>query len=111
MAAGEKSTYPSTTARRCLLTIIIPPGMNLLEMLTCSLMSLSAGFETDSKGELRYESYQDQYHQVLQYTRQRGIRTHLGVALMDKEALHALLANKNYRQYLIQQLTREGYSG
>ena len=63
-------------------------------------------FETDSKGELRYE-YQDQYHQVLQYTRQRGIRTHLGVALMDKEALHALLANKNYRQYLIQQLTQK----
>ncbi len=63
-------------------------------------------FESNSRGELSYE-YQDQYQKVLQYARQKGIRTHLGVALMDKDALHILLRNYSYRQHLIQQLNQQ----
>lgn len=60
-------------------------------------------FNADSRGDLSYD-YVDQYGKVIQYCRQRGIRTHLGVALMDKEALHTLLSNSVHRRNLIKQL-------
>lgn len=60
-------------------------------------------FKTDRLGNLSYD-YQDQYEKVLQYARDHNVRTHLGVALMDKEALHTLLSNPGHRQNLIKQL-------
>jgi spore germination protein len=60
-------------------------------------------FKTDKQGNLSYD-YQDQYEKVLQYARLHNVRAHLGVALMDKEALHTLLSNAGYRQNLIKQL-------
>ncbi len=60
-------------------------------------------FITDSRGDLIYE-YQDQYQKVMQYCRERGIQAHLGVALMDKEALHSLLCDPAARRNLIKQL-------
>lgn len=60
-------------------------------------------FAADGQGNLNYE-YQDQYQKVMQYCRQRGIRTHLGVALMEKDALHNLLSNSANRRKLIKQL-------
>lgn len=60
-------------------------------------------FKTDRKGSLSYE-YEDQYQKIMQYIKQQNIRAHLGVALMDADALHSLLNTFNYRRDLIQQL-------
>lgn len=71
-------------------------------------------FAADSGGNLNYE-YQDKYQKVMQYCRQQGIRTHLGVALMDKDALHSLLIDPAARRNLIKQMadqvTTDEYDG
>lgn len=57
-------------------------------------------FETNAQGELYYE-YRDDYDEVLGFARKRNIKTHAGVALMDREALHSLLSSKENRARLI----------
>ena len=63
-------------------------------------------FETDANGNLFYE-YQDNYGQVLDFLRSKGIKTHASVMFMDKAGLHTLLANPQLRAKLIDQLYNE----
>lgn len=63
-------------------------------------------YNTDAKGNLLYE-YRDEYEKVLTHARTHRVRTHAGVALMDKEALNTLLNTPGYRQDLIRQLHAE----
>ena len=37
--------------------------------------------------------YQDNFSEILKFTREKGIRAHASVVLMDKNALHNLLSN------------------
>ncbi len=63
-------------------------------------------FETDAVGNLFYE-YQDNYSQVLQFARSKGIKTHASVVFMDQAGLHKLLSSKTYRANLINNLYAE----
>ncbi len=63
-------------------------------------------FETDADGDLFYE-YQDNYSQVLDFIRNKGIKTHASVVFMDKAGLHTLLSNPARRNNLINQLYNE----
>ncbi len=67
-------------------------------------------FTTDAKGQLLYE-YQDQYLKALKYAQNNGALAHLGVALMDKGALHGLLNSPECRKNLIDQLNLEVKKG
>jgi hypothetical protein len=57
-------------------------------------------FETDGQGRLFYE-YQDDYDSILRYTREKGIKNHASVVLMDKAQLHQLLSSPKNRANLI----------
>lgn len=57
-------------------------------------------FQTDGEGKLFYE-YEDDYPQILKFTREQGIKTHASVALMDRGLLHNLLAKPENRARLI----------
>ncbi|HRW11512.1 MAG TPA: glycosyl hydrolase family 18 protein [Syntrophomonas sp.] len=63
-------------------------------------------FETNAEGDLFYE-YQDDYEQILQFAREKSIKTHASVVFMDKDGLHALLSDSVKRKYLIAQLLEE----
>lgn len=57
-------------------------------------------FQTDGLGRLFYE-YEDDYDNILQYTRDQGIKAHASVVLMDGDQLHQLLAHPKNRANLI----------
>ncbi|MEA1961305.1 MAG: glycosyl hydrolase family 18 protein [Bacillota bacterium] len=71
-------------------------------------------FKTSSKGELSYE-YKDQYQEILNFTRAKGIKTHASVVLMGQDALHSLLSNPANRFRLVENIDKElrtnGYDG
>ncbi len=71
-------------------------------------------FETNANGDLFYE-YQDNYNQILQFARSKGIKTHASVVFMDKEGMHTLLADPQNRQRLVEnlaaQVTQNAYDG
>ncbi len=71
-------------------------------------------FETDGQGKLFYE-YQDDYSNILKFTREQGIKTHASVVLMDKDALHQLLCSPKNRANLIGNLLdrvkKDNYDG
>lgn len=71
-------------------------------------------FETDGQGKLFYE-YQDDYSNILKFTREQGIKTHASVVLMDKNALHQLLTSPKNRANLIGNLLdrvkKDNYDG
>lgn len=71
-------------------------------------------FETDAQGKLFYE-YQDDYSNILKFTREQGIKTHASVVLMDKDALHQLLCSPKNRANLIGNLLdrvkKDNYDG
>lgn len=63
-------------------------------------------FETNAQGDLFYE-YQDDYDKIMQFARDKNIKTHASVVFMDKAGMHALLSNTSRRQYLIAQLCEQ----
>jgi hypothetical protein len=63
-------------------------------------------FQTNPEGELFYE-YEDDYDQILQMVRQKGIRTHASVVLMNKDPVHRLLSSPKSRALLIGNLLDE----
>jgi spore germination protein YaaH len=63
-------------------------------------------FETNAEGELFYE-YQDNYSQVLNFIRNKGIKTHASVVFMDKVGLHTLLSSPARRANLINKIYNE----
>lgn len=71
-------------------------------------------FQTDGQGRLFYE-YQDDYANILNFTREKGIKTHASVVLMDKNALHQLLSSPKNRANLIGNLLdrvkKDNYDG
>ncbi|NLB88386.1 MAG: hypothetical protein GX790_04050, partial [Syntrophomonadaceae bacterium] len=71
-------------------------------------------FATNANGDIFYE-YQDNFGEILKFTKEKGIKAHASVVLMDKTALHNLLSNPNNRarfisniQYIVK---RDGYDG
>lgn len=71
-------------------------------------------FATNANGDIFYE-YQDNFSEILKFTREKGIKAHASVVLMDKNALHNLLSNPKNRarfisniQYIVK---RDGYDG
>jgi spore germination protein len=60
-------------------------------------------FETNGRGELFYE-YQDRFAEALDLARSKGVKTHVSVVLMGKDALHQLLSNPENRARLIANL-------
>lgn len=71
-------------------------------------------YETNGKGDLFYE-YQDQYQEILDFSKKHGVNCHLSVVLMGNEPLNELLASKENRSRLIKHLLKSskdfGYDG
>lgn len=71
-------------------------------------------FETNANGHLFYE-YQDNYAQILKFTKDKGIKAYASVVLMDSKALHTLLSNPKNRAQLIgnilEVVKRDKYDG
>lgn len=71
-------------------------------------------FATNSNGDIFYE-YQDNFSEILKFTKQNGIKAHASVMLMDKAALHNLLSNPNNRTRFIANILeivkRDKYDG
>ncbi len=71
-------------------------------------------FETNANGALYYE-YQDNFSEILQFTKDKGIKAHASIVLMDKNALHTLLSSPQNRARLIgnilEVVKRDKYDG